>query len=303
MRSQAEQEGLNAQPRDGLMAFHDADFVERWIKSEQHLNKILDSRRGDCSDTVSEDAEVLNTLFGTDSLGGKLVNVTGRVLCDIEPYEMRAGENLDGALFRYGQIKFIKVRGVVPSRSHTEQYRAAIKLLPAIEHAVQAPRYMLLGDAIKMEFPEDYMSTLSTDTLDQIFTTIIDDARQARSGKAYEILSMAEQREYINVYAAEFSRRLAPLIDHRVPVMLSANEYQQHSTKKDRAPSIQKVDTRELSESGQVRSMITGHLTRIAFSNATLNNIDRTPHMVIENSHTQTAYQVPLGTQFKMWTM
>lgn len=304
IRGQFTQHEFDVQPFDGLSIFHDADFVERWITSEQHLNKLANTSPKLCDETASEDASMLNALFRTSELGGERVTVSGRILQGDEPYEIKKAVPSDKAQFRFGQIKFIKATGLIPNRPRVEQYRAAIKLLPLPEFAkAGAPSsYILLNDVKELEFSETPETVFSPAEMDSVFSKILENGKKIRSKKSYQEQSTDQQRQILDNQARQYAQRLAPLIDHRVPVMIDAAEYRKFSTKPEASGNVELVNTRDLQPNQRARKIVTGHLTKLAFSNTAIDDIAVAPHLVIENSHAREIYWVPLSTEFDIWT-
>lgn len=298
------QHEFDVRPFDGLTIFHDADFVERWITSERQLNTLANTHPKSCDELASDDAEKLNELFRTDTYGGKLVTVSGRVLLGSGPFEMRKAITSDKAQYRFGQIKFISVAGLVPNRPRVEQYQAAIKLLPLPEYdgAKISSSYILLNDITELEFSETFETIITPSEIDETFNDILEDGRQFRDQKEYKEKSTGDQRALLDNRARQYAQRLAPLIDHHVPIMIDAAEYRKFSTKPEATGKIEQVNTRHMQPNQRARKMVTGHLTNIAFSNAAINNKSIAPHLVIKDSHAQEIFWVPLSTEFDIWT-
>lgn len=305
IRNQFVEHEFDVQPFDGLSIFHDADFVERWIKSEQHLNELANTKPKLCDGAANNDADVLNELFQTDKFGGRLVTVNGEILEGSGPFEIKKAVASNDAQFRFGQIKFIKIAGLVPGRPRIEQYRAAIKLLPLPDHAdakAQAS-YMLLENAATLEFSDTLTTILQSDKIDDVFNEILEDGRSFRSEKSYAEKTTGDQRKLLDERARQYAQRLAPLIDHRVPVMIDAADFRKFSTKFESISRIIAVNTRDMTPNQQARNMITGHLTKLAFSNSAIDDPTIAPHLVIENTHAREIYWVPISTDFDIWTL
>lgn len=305
LRNQFTKHEFDVQPFDGLTIFRDSDFVERWIKSEQLLNKQLAKDPKYCEESASDDAEVLNALFRTDELGGKQVTVSGRVLQGDSQLQMRNAISADKVQFRYGQIKFIKVAGVIPNRAHIEQYRAAVKLLPLADFAdAKVPaQYMLLSDINQLSFSETYETVFNPAEIDDVFSDILADGKKLRSRKSYQEKPASEKVKTLDARARQYAQRLAPLIDHRVPVLIDAGEYRKFSTKPEASGHLEPVDTRNMQPNQRARNMVAGHLTKLAFSNSAIEDVNVAPHLVIENDHNRLIYWVPLSTDFDIWTL
>lgn len=303
-RGQFAQHEFDVRPFDGLTIFRDADFVERWITSERHLNKLANTEPQSCDEIASDDADKLNELFHTSEYGGKLVTVSGRVLQGSGQLEARKAITSDKTQFRFGQIKFIKVAGLVPNRARVEQYQAAIKLLPLPEYADAnvPPSYMLLNDIEELEFSETFATAFNPAEIDDTFSDILDDGRKFRARKSYKEKSTGDQRQLLDDRARQYAQRLAPLIDYRIPIMIDAAEYRKFSTKPEASGTIESINTRDLQPNQRARKMVTGHLTKIAFSNAAIDDTTVAPHLVIENSHAKEIFWVPLSTEFDIWT-
>ncbi len=284
---------FDTQPRNVLNVFHDYLFMEQWIKTEQKINKLFVTNTRGCLDAISEGSEVLNELFDTEHLAGKPVVVSGKLHMPIQKdqafFEPRYAQMAKSGSFRFSQIRFIRIKDRL---KRTDSYHAAIKL-NSINPDNTIPLFLLLEDAMQVDCKDLPTTVLRTNELQHIFDDIVADSQVFRLDNDFANVTMQEQKAALEERTYDYYRRLQPLIDHKVPLLIDTDKYT--DLQDGKTTPTYRVKKEKNAKDGNF--IIAGHLKRVAFIGNAL-NASEVPHLVLENTKNNILYSVPLDADY-----
>lgn len=300
VHDRSEEHEFDRQPYDGLAVFHDVAFVEEWIHGEKRINQLLNTNERASIDLANDQAEILNELYGTESLSGEPVVVRGIVYSTTDTkkivFEPSDSRSTISTRFRFSQLKFIPVKGRDRQRPRITRYHAAFKLLP--ENPKLQPSYMLLEDAKRLHFPYRLQAVVHPEQFEEIFSEIIEDSHALRRGEDFIKLNPQERVALLDERARIYARKLAPLIDQQVPLLVKTNRYLEIKDS-DPSPLGHAKLTRVLDD----KFWLAGRLTRIAFMDKAL-NLGEVPHLVLEhNGKQRVTYTISLDAAFTIMAL
>lgn len=288
------------QPLDALRPLRDPSVVEFWINSEKTINRLQNLSTVICQNTISDAADFLNETFQTDTLGGEPVVASGIMFSTIDKdkseFEARYAHQVESGLYRYGQIKFIRVKD--REKKHGTQYYAAVKLMPAktVPDTQMSYHYMLLDDAKQLELPQKLTPVIHPEDYENILTGIVDDSQLFRARKRFMNMPIENQQKAMERRCREYGKRLLPLIDSQIAILVDTDRYAEQKTDKTLLFHTKKEKNIE------DRFILAGHLQRIAFIGNML-DLNEIPHLVLENKQKNLTYTIPLDANYQIYSL